>query len=67
MSRPPAHWLNGKKSGQATDDTRSKGRIAIQVHGGGFKGMKVIVTRKEARPIPASAPPAKPGKKGGTK
>ena len=53
-------WLNGKQTGTARDDTHSKGKIGIQVHGGdGFKGMKAIYKRIEIRKlVPAPSKPA---------
>ena len=49
-------WLNGTKVGQCRDDLLSKGAIGIQVHGGGFKGMKIIIKKMEV--LPLAAPPA---------
>jgi len=44
-------WLNGSKVGQVKDSTLSKGSIGIQVHGGAFKGMKIIIKRMEIRSL----------------
>jgi len=45
-------WLNGKVTGHCRDDTLSKGKIGIQVHGGnGFKGMEMVVKRIDVRPL----------------
>jgi len=45
-------WLNGKVTGHCRDDTLSKGKIGIQVHGGnGFKGMEIVVKRIDIRPL----------------
>ena len=47
-----ALWLNGTKVGHCRDGTLTKGRIGIQVHGGGgFKGMKIIIKKIEIRPL----------------
>ena len=54
-------WLNGTKVGHCRDGTLAKGKIGIQVHGGGgFKGMKIVVRKIEIRPLKAAA-----GGKGG--
>jgi len=54
-------WLNGHEIGRCRDKTFAKGHIGIQVHGGGFKGMKIIIKKMEIRPLkPADAPPPPP-------
>jgi hypothetical protein len=50
-------WLNGKKTGDCRDSTVAKGRIGIQVHGGAFKGMEIIIKRIEVRPLTAGETP----------
>jgi hypothetical protein len=43
-------WLNGKQVGDCRDNTLSRGKIGLQVHGGGrFKGMKIIIKTMEVR------------------
>jgi hypothetical protein len=55
------HWLNGHEIGRCRDKTLTKGGIGIQVHGGGFKGMKIIIKKMEIRPLkPTDAPPPPP-------
>jgi hypothetical protein len=45
-------WLNGTEVGRCRDNTASKGRFGIQVHGGDtFKGMKITFRRIEVRPL----------------
>jgi len=44
-------WLNGTKIGTAKDKTLSKGKIGIQVHGGNFRGMKIIVKKMQVKPL----------------
>jgi len=65
------HWLNGRKIGEVHDTRFAKGRIGIQVHGGGgFKGMQIIIKKIEIRPLkpgdkptpPAAPKPAEPAK-----
>jgi len=66
------HWLNGTEIGRCRDKTFQKGHIGIQVHGGAFKGMKIIIKRMELRslrpdeappkPKPATQPAPKPAK-----
>jgi hypothetical protein len=54
-------WLNGKKTGECNDKTFVKGRVGIQVHGGGeFKDMKIIVKKIELRPLKADDKPTEP-------
>jgi len=49
-------WLNGTKVGHCRDETLARGKIGIQVHGGGgFKGMKIVVRKIEIRPLKAAA------------
>ncbi len=56
-------WLNGKKVGECHDKTHTRGRIGIQVHGGGvFKGMRVEFKRIEIRPLKPGEPPSPPVK-----
>jgi len=56
-------WLNGKKTGECHDKTHARGRIGIQVHGGGgFKGMKIEFKRIEIRPLKPGEPPSQPAK-----
>lgn len=50
-------WLNGKKTADCRDSTVAKGRIGIQVHGGAFKGMEIIIKRIEVRPLAAGETP----------
>lgn len=63
------HWLNGKEIGRCRDKTLAKGHIGIQVHGGGFRGMKIIIKKMEIRPLrpgePAPPPPPPPAPKKG--
>jgi len=60
-------WLNGTKIGEVHDKTFTKGRVGIQVHGGGgFKGMQIIVKKMELRPLKPGdkpTPPEAPKKK----
>ena len=45
-------WLNGQVVGQTEDDTHSKGKFGIQVHGGDeFRNMKIFVRRFDVRPL----------------
>jgi len=44
-------WLNGTQTGTCRDKTLSKGKIGIQVHGGNFRGMKIIFKRIEVRAL----------------
>jgi HEAT repeat protein len=45
-------WLNGKQTGTCKDDTLSKGKIGIQIHGGnGFKNMKIYIKKMELCPL----------------
>ena len=52
-------WLNGRCVGDCRDKTLAKGRVGIQVHGGGqFKGMEIVVREMTIRPLaPDEAPP----------
>jgi hypothetical protein len=44
--------LNGTEVGRCRDATSARGRFGIQVHGGdGFKGMKIVLRRIEARAL----------------
>jgi len=57
------HWLNGKQIGEIHDTRSAKGRVGFQVHGGDFKGMKIIIKRIEIRklgPDDKPTPPAAP-------
>jgi len=60
------HWLNGKQIGEIHDTRSAKGRIGLQVHGGGgFKGMEIIIQKMEVRtlgPDDKPTPPAAPKK-----
>jgi hypothetical protein len=54
-------WLNGKKTGECNDKTFAKGKVGIQVHGGGeFKNMKIVVKKIEIRPLKADDKPTEP-------
>ena len=57
-------WLNGTKVGECHDKTLAKGKMGIQVHGGGgFKNMKIIIKKMELRTLKADdkpTPPAQP-------
>jgi len=54
-------WLNGKKVGDCHDKTLTKGRIGLQVHGGGgFKGMKIIIKKMEIRELKPGDAPTEP-------
>jgi len=56
-------WLNGKKTGECHDKTHARGRIGIQVHGGGgFKGMRIEFKRIEIRSLKPGEPPSQPAK-----
>ena len=45
-------WLNGKRTGNCTDDTLAKGRIGVQIHpGNGFKGMQMVIRKIEIRTL----------------
>ena len=45
-------WLNGKKVSNCNDDTFSKGKIGIQVHGGNkVKGMEIVIKSMEIRAL----------------
>ena len=60
-------WLNGIKTGECHDKTLKKGPVGIQVHGGGnFKGMKIIISKMELRPLKPGEGPTEP-KPGGPK
>ena len=54
------HWLNGKQIGEVHDKRFAKGRIGIQVHGGGFKGMQIILKKIELRPLKEGDQPTPP-------
>ncbi|MFP4056058.1 MAG: DUF1080 domain-containing protein [Candidatus Brocadiia bacterium] len=55
------HWLNGHKIGEVHDKRHAKGRIGIQVHGGGgFKNMKIIIKSIELRPLKPGETPSPP-------
>ena len=54
-------WLNGTKTGEATDSSFATGKVGIQVHGGEeFKNMKVFVKKIEIRPLKAGDKPTEP-------
>jgi HEAT repeat protein len=54
-------WLNGTQVGNCRDNTASRGRVGIQVHGGdGFKGMRIALRRIEVRPLLAASAAAAP-------
>ena len=54
-------WLNGTKIGEARDKRFAKGKVGIQVHGGGgFKNMKILVKKIELRPLAADEGPTPP-------
>ena len=44
-------WLNGTKTGTVKDTLLTKGKIGIQVHGGNFKGMKIIIKKMVVRSL----------------
>jgi len=54
------HWLNGKKIGEATVSKIAKGKVGIQVHGGDFKTMKIILRKIEIRPLAKDEGPTEP-------
>jgi hypothetical protein len=57
-------WLNGTKLGEVHDKTFAKGRVGIQVHGGGgFKGMQIVIKRIEIRALKPGDEPTAPEKK----
>ena len=60
-------WLNGTKLGEVHDKSFAKGKIGLQVHGGGgFKGMRIDIKRIEIRPLKPGdkpTPPPAPAKK----
>jgi len=55
-----ALWLNGKKVGECRDDTHTRGKIGIQIHGGKqFAEMAIRIRMMEIRPLgPDDTPPA---------
>ena len=59
-------WLNGRKLGEKTleegkDKIIPKGKIGLQVHGGGgFKGMQIIPKSLELRPLKPGDEPSAP-------
>ena len=56
------HWLNGKKIGEATVSKIPKGKVGVQVHGGDFKTMKIIIKSIEIRPLAKDEGPSEPKK-----
>ena len=57
-------WLNGTKLGEVHDKSFAKGRVGIQVHGGGgFKGMEIRIKKIEIRPLKPGDEPTPPEKK----
>ena len=53
-------WLNGKQLGEVHDKRTAKGRFGIQVHGGDFKGMQIIIKKMELRPLKEGDKPTPP-------
>jgi len=52
-------WLNGTLVGSASDTTHSKGKIAIQIHGGKpFTDMGIYIRSLELRPLSADDQPS---------
>ncbi len=59
-------WLNGKKIGETRDKTFDKGRIGVQVHGGGHaKGMEIRLKSIEIRKLQPGDQPTPPEAKQG--
>lgn len=57
------HWLNGKKIGEATVSKIAKGKVGVQVHGGGgFKNMKITIKSIEIRSLAKDEGPSEPKK-----
>jgi len=54
-------WLNGTKLGEVHNERFTKGRIGLQVHGGGgFKNMKITIKSIEIRPLGPDDKPTPP-------
>jgi len=54
-------WLNGKKMGETEVTVAAKGKIGLQVHGGGgFKGMQIAIKSMELRPLKPGDEPSAP-------